>query len=109
MVKQAKLLLFSTVGVEFIYLLGLLPIQNVAQAFDDVVVGFFDEHFHNSEEMDNFVHYVERTYMEKQLRRGGRGRPIFPIEMWSNRESVLGDQQTTNNAVKSWNARWNKW
>ena len=95
------------VGVDLLYTLSLLPTTDVKKAFDDIVAPYFEDNFQDNEEVDNFVRYFERAFIGRQLRAGKRSNPLFPIDMWNIRERVLNDFQTTNNAVESWNARWN--
>ena len=95
------------VGLDILYTISMVPVENVVEAFNNIVIPFFLEHFPKSEEVDDFLNYVEGTYIGRKLRGGERGNPLFSIEMWNIRERVLQDKQTTNNAVESWNARWN--
>ena len=55
----------------------------------------------------NCISYVKNTYIGK-LNRGGECRPpLFPIPIWHIYQSILAQNNTTNNGVESWNGRWN--
>ena len=90
-----------------IFTLCLVPPTDVVFAWESVVKPHFDEHFDESLEVDEFLDYFERTYIVKPGARG-RKNPMFPISMWNIVERTLSDQASTNNAVESWNARWNR-
>ena len=78
-----------------------------------MIVPYFSEHFTEEDsgnlvnEVDNFLTYVERTYLGKKNRQGYRGAPLFLIRMWNICERVLNGKDITSNSVESWNSRWN--
>ena len=95
------------IGLDLIFTLCMVPPTDVVFAWESVVKPHFDEHFDESLEVDEFLDYFERTYIGKPGARG-RKNPMFPISMWNIVERTLSDQASTNNAVESWNARWNR-
>ena len=52
--------------------------------------------------------YVESTWIGKKRTRGNRATPRFPISMWNIHANIVENRPTTNNAVESFNARWNQ-
>ena len=96
------------VGLELIYALSLVPEPEIAHAWVDVVRPFFTEHFPDSEEVDDFLHYFERNFIGLVRYDGTRRNPMFAYSMWNIHARVMNGDPTTNNAVESWNARWNR-
>ena len=105
------------IGLDLVYVLCYVPPGDVVQAFETVVLPFFHEHFYKatdsddeedwSQEIDNFLCYMERTYIGKiNSVNNIRSKPYFAISMWNLYDRIVGDKQCTNNGVKSWNARW---
>ena len=81
------------VVLDLLYTICMVPVENVVEAFDNIAIPFFWNHFPNSEKIDDFLNYVERTYIGRKLRGGERGNPLFSIEMWNIGEQVLQDKQ----------------
>ena len=94
------------VGVELNYRLTLLPITDVVQGYDTVVLPFFEKEYPDNAAVDDFLSYIEHTYIGKKRSDNGRGNPLFPLSMWNTRERILSDKQTTTNAAESWHSRW---
>ena len=94
------------VGVELIYSLSLLPTTDVVEGYDTVVLPFFEKEYAENASVDDFLGYIERTYIGKKRSDNGRGNPLFPLSMWNTTERILSDRQTTTNAVESWHSRW---
>ena len=55
-----------------------------------------------------FLAYFESTWIGAKRTRGNRSNPRFSIDMWSIYSNITNDRRTTNNAVESYNARWNQ-
>ena len=91
-----------------IYALSLVPEPEIVHAWVDVVRPFFTEHFPDSEEVDDFLHYFERNFIGLVRYDGTRRNPMFAYSMWNIHARVMNGDPTTNNAVESWNARWNR-
>ena len=96
------------IGLDLVYTLCLVPIDHVQQAWDTVVLPFFEEHFVDNVEVDLFLAYVESTWIGKRRTRGARNKPRFDISIWNIHLNVMEERTTTNNAIESWNARWNQ-
>ncbi len=93
-------------GVELIYSLSLLPTTDVVQGFETVVLPFFENECPKKAVVDDFLAYIERTYIGKKSSDNERGNPLFPLSMWNIRQRILSDMQTTTNGVESWHSRW---
>ena len=88
-----------------------LPAGDMVLGWETVIIPHFEEHFNSedNEEIEDFLHYVERNYVGKLNHRSGqRNKAIFPPEIWSNFVRILNKETTTNNAVQAWNSTWNK-
>ena len=94
------------VGVELIYSLSLLPTTDVVQGYETVVLPFFEKECPKTAAVDDFLAYIERTYIGKKSSDIERGNPLFPLSMWNIRERILSDMQTTTNGFESWHSRW---
>ena len=96
------------VGLDLIYTLSMVPPADMSLAWEDVVEPYFEEHLPDRPEVEEYLTYCENTYVGKlNGRTGTRKNPRFPVAMWNIHERILSDEPTTNNAVESWNARWN--
>ena len=67
---------------------------------------YFEQKFDDKVEVDLFPAYFESTWIGAKRTRGNRSNPRFSIDMWSI--YITNDCRTTNNAVESYNARWNQ-
>lgn len=75
--------------------LAFVPIAGVVEAFEELDGSqFFTD---NKEVLDGYLDYFQRTWMGSFDRRGIRKQPLFPLELWNCRESVLRDLPKTNN------------
>jgi len=92
-------------------------LASLAYVRHDLVVPFFEEAIEPliddlPEDFPDVAHdyfeYVIRTYIGRRAGRSvARRRPMFKPELWSSFEDVIADLPTTNNALESFNARWN--
>lgn len=99
------------VGLDLIYAMDKLPVGDMILGWETVIVPHFEEHFNSddNEEIEDFLGYVERSYVGKLNHRSGqRNKAVFPPEIWSNFKRILNNEPTTNNAVEAWNSTWNK-
>ena len=95
-------------GLDLIYCLDMVPIEDVTLAWDQVILPFFEENFVEDEDVESFIGYVEKAYIGRlNHRTGQRKKPMFPAETWNIHQRILNDQPTTNNSVEAWNSRWN--
>ena len=86
----------------------MVPPADVSLAWEEVVEPYFEQQHPDNREVDAFLTYCENTYIGKPNKRTGtRKNPRFQIFMWNIYDRILADEPTTNNAVESWNARWN--
>ena len=69
---------------------------------------YFEDCFEDNQDVDLFLAYVESTWIGKKRTRGNRSAPRFPINMWNRHLAIKEDRPTTNNAVESFNGRWNQ-
>jgi hypothetical protein len=80
--------------------LAFIPPPDVVEAFEELTESqFFVD---NEEELRNLINYFEDTWIGRPTRRGGRGNPVFSIEMWNCYNEVLNDLPKTNNSVEGW-------
>lgn len=94
------------IGLDLIYSLDRIPPEDVIFAWEQVIQPYFAEHFEHDDCVQNFLGYVERTFIGKMI--AGQRRPaLFPPAIWSTHSNILQGNQTTTNAVESWNAKWN--
>lgn len=98
------------IGLDLIYQLCMVPAEDIVMAFENVILPFFEENYaEEDEEVQDFLQYVERTYIGKlNPRTLKRTAPPFPHSMVSIHERIKLDMDTTNNAVENWNGRWNR-
>ena len=74
-----------------------------------VVEDFFEDNFADVPEVQDYLSYVENTFIGKVNGRSGmRKNPRFSITSWSSYERIMNGEPTTNNSVESWNGKWNK-
>ena len=104
--KKNKILLDNNNFQYLIYKLCHLPVSDVPLGWDKVVEPYFNKHFdlenYENENLHNFLHYVENTFIGKPLTSGGGRRPPrFSISMWNIHERILDEKPDCNNAVKS--------
>ena len=95
------------VGLDLIYTLALVPPEDVGYAWTEIVLEYFEQHFDEVTEVDNYLFYVESTYIGQKNRLGVRKNPRFPVTMWNIYTRIINQEPTTNNSVESWNARFN--
>ena len=70
---------------------------------------FFEKHFDDDNaEVFSFLTYLESTWIGRKRTRGNRSAPRFPLSMWNIHSNIVADRPTTNNAVESFNGRWNQ-
>ena len=101
---------FFQVLLDLIYTLCMVPPDDVVYAFESVIEPYHEDNLADHEDYEyvlNFISYVENTYIGKLNRRGERRPPLFPIPIWNIYQSILAQNNTTNNGVESWNGRWN--
>ena len=97
------------IGLDLIYTLCFVPPGDILFAWETVVEIHFDKHFKDDENVEDFLSYFVGTYIgEKNNRTGNRKDPMFPVSMWNIHGRIVQGQPATNNAVESWNARWNQ-
>ena len=96
--------------IKMVYALVYVPSDNVILACETVLGPFFSEHEDDegwnecTEELDDFLNYIERTWIGKvNPRSGQRKDPLFPIDTWNKHDDVLAGQQLTNNFFESFN------
>uniref|UniRef100_A0A2A6D1I9 MULE domain-containing protein n=1 Tax=Pristionchus pacificus TaxID=54126 RepID=A0A2A6D1I9_PRIPA len=58
-----------------------------------------------SQKVQDFIVYIETTYVGVLLANGGRTQPMFPVALWNARNRILNGQQMGNSCVESYNAR----
>ena len=75
--------------------LAFLPIDEVEQAFDDILSadGF------DSRALE-IANYFEDTYIGRLNRRGHRQTPMFPLELWNVHQRTIDDEDRTNNQIE---------
>ena len=97
------------VGMQLVYTLMYVPPEDVGLAWEEVVEAFFEDNFADVPEVQDYLSYVENTFIGKVNGRSGmRKNPRFSIISWSSYERIMNGQPTTNNSVESWNGKWNK-
>ena len=95
--------------VDFIAALSYVRSDLVIPFFNEVIEPMIDkltdEILHEGQD---YFDYVVRTYIGSRAgRSSSRRAPLFRPELWSSFDDLLTDSPTTNNALESWNARWN--
>jgi len=81
--------------------LPFIPLDEVVEVFETITEDM-DAH------LDEFISYMESTYVLGPLRRRRRVPPRFPPELWNVYQLTLDGFQRTNNAVEGWHNRLDK-
>ena len=97
------------IGIDLVYTLCYVPVDYIIQAWEDVIMPFFEKNFEDEHvEVFTFLTYVEATWIGRRRTRGNRSAPRFQHSMWNINSNIVEDRPTTNNAVESFNGRWNQ-
>lgn len=81
-------------NVRMIPALAYVPVPDVIRAFETLSDSL-------PLELQPLLDYFEDTWIGRE-RRGRRGNPLFPIEMWNCFDAAANAQPKTNNAVEGW-------
>lgn len=91
-------------NIKMMIALSYVPAEHVLAAFDALTTSIYYET--NSEQLQNFVEYIESTWIGVRIRRRHRA-PWFPIELWNCYSAVVNNEPRTNNAVEGWHHAFN--
>ena len=80
--------------------LSFVPVADVAEAFDELVEG-------SPQLLSPVNDYWEDNYVGRR-RRGRRGNPRFPINLWNMRDRLNDSLPRTNNSVEAWHHAFQK-
>ena len=115
-------LVYNNVGdfrklVSYIYGLPFVPPEEIVSIWNNVIM----IHFNNSKEqwtdttneengysceVENFLKYMEKTWIGEELRRGRRD-PLYSHQTWNKWDCVMSeDHVITNNGNESYNSSW---
>lgn len=75
--------------------LAFVPTVDVVDSFEELDRSDFFQT--NRDVLDGYMDYFLNTWIGGFDRRGARKRPLYPIELWNCRDSVLQDLPKTNN------------
>lgn len=88
------------VHVKMLLALSFVPVADVAEAFDELVEG-------SPQLLSPVNDYWEDNYVGRR-RRGRRGNPRFPINLWNMRDRLNDGLPRTNNSVEAWHHAFQK-
>ena len=94
--------------VRYLWALSVVPEEDIVRTWEDVISSRHDElkpNFEdNSEQVDLFLEYFEKTWIGAlNWRTGARRNPMFPHAVWNKYETVLSDEPLTSNAAEGFN------
>jgi len=86
--------------MSYLVALAFMPTSDVIEKYEEIIsTQFFVT---NKSLLEPFLTYFERTWIGIK-RRGRRGDPIFPLNLWNVRDAVLLNQGKTNNGCEGFN------
>ena len=87
------------IKVKSLAALAFVPIESVIDVFQQLVDTFDEE----NELESQLLNYFSTTYIQGiQLRHGRRRNPLFPLEIWNQREAAIEKLPKTTNACEGW-------
>jgi hypothetical protein len=93
--------------VSLLYALAFVPVGEVQQLYEDVVLCYIDDNrddpetFAGQEEaVADFIAYFEKTWIGRSYGRTSRRPPLFGLETWNHYQSCVDGSSTTNNACE---------
>jgi hypothetical protein len=99
--------------IKLMYGLAFVPPEAVEDTFENVVLGYLEDHrqeegfLDNIKAVDDLVNYYERTYIGAVFgRQRTRRQPLFPVDTWNKYQDVLDGVDITNNRVEGFNSGW---
>lgn len=93
-------------NIQLLKALMFVPPRDVLYAYDKLLkTKFFVD---NDDLLNDFLDYVERTWLGKKHRNGNIVPPKYELELWNQHEAVKSGDPMTTNVCESWHNRFAK-